>query len=145
LTLLSTPSASAGRLRTRRGRWFLLRLAATHGLGTSTRSSSSSSSTRGRSSSTSSTSSSTRLVLSSSSRRDRARGFQRLRHALLHRLHQPRGRECLLLLPGSRLQHSHRCAFTVASRDTTPTSILGRRSWDSRGAQLSPRRQPRAG
>jgi hypothetical protein len=139
----STPSASAGRLRTRRGRWLLLRLAATPGLGTSTRSSSSS--TRGRSSSTSSASSSTRLVLSSSSRWDKARGFQHLRHALLHRLHQLHGRECLLLLPGSRLQHSHECASTVVSRDTTPTSVLGRRNLDSRGAQLSPRRQPRAG
>jgi hypothetical protein len=124
----------------RRGRWLLLHLAATPGLGTSTRSSSSS--TRGRSSSTSSASSSTRPVLSNSSRRDRARGA---RHALLHPLHQLSGRECLLLLPGSRLRCSHECASTVASRDTTPTSVLGRRSRDSRGAQLSPRCHPRAG
>jgi hypothetical protein len=140
LTLLSTPSASARRLRTRRGRWLLLRLVATPGLGTSTTSSS-----RGRSSSTSSDSSSIRLVLSSSSRRDRVRGFQRLRHALLHPLRQPRGKECLLLLPGSRLQHSHECASIMASRGTTPTSVPGRRSLDSRDAQLSPRRHPRAG
>jgi hypothetical protein len=133
--LLSTPSASAGRLRTRRGRWLLLRLVATPGLGTNT----SSSSSKGRSSS------STHLVLSSSSRRDRVRGFQRLRHALLHPLCQPRGRECLLLLSGSRLQRSHECASIVASRGTTPTSIPGRRSLDSRDAQLSPRRHPKAG
>jgi hypothetical protein len=138
LMLPSTLSASAGRLRIRRGRWLLLRRVATLGLDTSTRSSS----TRG---STSSVSSSTRLVLSSSSRRDRARGFQRLRHALLHRLHQLRGRECLLLLPGSRLQHSHECATTAASRGTTPTSVPGRRRQDSRGVQHRPRPQLRVG
>jgi hypothetical protein len=44
---------------------------------------------------------------SSSSRRGRARGFQHLWHAQFHRLQQLRGRECLLLLPDSRLQHSH--------------------------------------
>jgi hypothetical protein len=64
---------------------------------------------------------------------------------LLHPLHQLRGRECLLLLLGSRLQHSHGYASTVASRDTTPTSVLERCSLDSKGAQLSPRRHPRAG
>jgi hypothetical protein len=101
-----------------------------------------SSSTRGRSSSTSSDSSSTHLVLSSSSRWDRAKGFQRLRHTQLHQL---RGREYLLLLPGSRLQRSHECASTVASRDTTPTFAPGRNSLDSRDTQLSPRRHPRAG
>jgi hypothetical protein len=68
-----------------------------------------------------------------------------LQHAQLHRLHQLRGRECLLLLPDSRLQHSHGRAITAASRDTTPTLVPGRRSLDSRGAQLSPRRHPRAG
>jgi hypothetical protein len=94
---------------------------------------------------TCSDSSSTRLVLSCSSRRDRARGFQRLRHAQSHQPHQLRSRECLLLLPDSRLQHSHGRAITAASRDTTPTSVPGRRSLDSRDAQLSPRRHPRAG
>jgi hypothetical protein len=48
-------------------------------------------------------------------------------------------------VPSSRLQHSHGCVSTVASRDTTPTSVPGRRSLDSRGAQLNPRRHPRAG
>jgi hypothetical protein len=130
-------------LRTRRGRWLLLRLAATIGLGISTRSSSSS---RGHLRRTSRDSSSTRLVLSSSSsRRDRARGSQHLWHAQLHWLHQLHGRECLLLLPDSRLQHSHGRAITVASRDTTPTLVPGRRSLDSRGAQLSPGHHHRAG
>jgi hypothetical protein len=103
--------------------------------------------TRGRSSCTRRDSSSTRLVLSSSSssRRDRARGSQHLRHAQLHRLHQLRGRECLLLLLDSRLQHSHGRAITAASRNTTPTLVRGRRSQDSRGTQLSPRRHHRAG
>jgi hypothetical protein len=109
------------------------------GHGTSTTSSS-----RGHLHRTSSDSSSTRFVLSSS-RRDRARGFQHLQHALLHWLHQLCDRECLLLLPDSKLQHSHGRAITAASRDTTPTFVPGRRSLDSRGAQLSPRRHPRAG
>jgi hypothetical protein len=142
--LPSTPSASVGRLRTRRGRWLLLRLAATLGLGTSTRSS------RGRSSLTSSDSSSTRLVLSSSSRQDRARGFQRLLHALLHRLHQLRGKECLLLLPGSNLQHSHGCVSTVASRDTTQRLSLEGAVWtagapSSAQGSLSGQGEPRDG
>jgi hypothetical protein len=146
LTPPSTPSASTGRLRTRRGRWLLLRLAATLSLDTSTRSSSSS---RGHLRHTIRDSSSTRLI-PSSSRRDRARGFQHLWHAQLHRLHQLSGRECLLLLPDSRLQHSHGHAITAASRDTTPTLVPGRRSLDSRAPSsaqgaITGQGEPRAG
>ena len=45
----------------------------------------------------------------------------------------------------SRLQHSLAPTITAASRGTTPTLAPRRRRRDSRGAQLSPGRQHRAG
>ena len=48
-------------------------------------------------------------------------------------------------IKNSRLRDLLAPAFTAASRGTTPTLAPGRRRRDSRGAQLSPGRQHRAG
>ena len=142
LTACSTRSASTWRWRTRRGRLSPLLPAATLVLASSRPSSTSSSST-GLPSSTSRGRSSTRL--DSSSRQVRARGYRHLRLVLLHQLRQHRRLHVRQLLPDSRLRHLHASAITAASRGTTPTLAPGRRRRDSRGAQLSPGCQHRAG
>src|SRR6185437_5892563 len=141
LTARSTLSASTWRWRTRRGRLSPLLPAATL-VHDSSRLSSTSSSTGPLSSTSRGHRSSTRL--DSSSRRGRARGYRHLR-LVLHRLHRHRRLHVRQLLPDSRLRDLLAPAFTAASRGTMPTLAPGRRRRDSRGAQLSPGRQHRAG